>query len=154
MATAPFHWAGDQANIASLMSDVFVNRMGGEPQDAAHSEALLKWVDAQPALPAPSRLDPLAVQRGAALFSGSAGCASCHAGPLGTNNANASVGTGSDLQVPRLIELSYRAPYFHDGRVPTLAARFTALGGGDLHGHTSQLAPHEVDDLVAYLQSR
>jgi mono/diheme cytochrome c family protein len=124
------------------------------PQDEKHTGALLKWVDAQPALPAPSQLDAVAVQRGEALFTGAAGCASCHSGPQGTNNANATVGTGESLQVPRLVELAYRAPFFHDGRVPTLAARFTDLGGGEQHGHTSQLSAQEVADLVSYLKSR
>jgi mono/diheme cytochrome c family protein len=82
------------------------------------------------------------------------GCASCHSGALGTNNANATPGTGQTLQVPRLVELAYRAPYFHDGRVPTLAARFTPVGGGDAHGHVSGLSTRQVDDLVAYLRSR
>ncbi len=43
----------------------------------------------------------------------------------------------------------------HDGCAPTLHDRFTntACGGGDKHGKTSHLAPEQIDDLVAYLES-
>lgn len=155
IGTTPFHWAGDLKDIKALMSEVLTRRMGGNIQNDARMDAELKWLDAQPALPAPKSLDAAAVARGSALFASPAvGCLSCHSGALGTNNANSTVGTGLSLQVPRLVELSYRAPFFHDGRVPTLAARFTPVGGGDAHGHVSQLKPAEVADLVAYLKSR
>jgi hypothetical protein len=41
----------------------------------------------------------------------------------------------------------------HDGCATTLADRFGACGGGDKHGHTSQLTAAQVADLVAYLDS-
>jgi len=41
----------------------------------------------------------------------------------------------------------------HDGCAATLRDRFGACGGGELHGHTSQLTPAQIDDLVAYLES-
>ncbi len=154
-STAPFHWAGDMVNFRVLMSEVLGRRMGGTFQSEARMDAELAWLDTLPSLPAPRRLDPVAVERGRALFASAAiGCISCHAGALGTNNSNAGVGTGPALQVPRLLELAYRAPFFHDGRVPTLAARFTPLGGGDAHGHVSELTAGEVADLVSYLESR
>jgi cytochrome c peroxidase len=95
------------------------------------------------------------VQRGLAIFqSPDTHCTSCHAGALGTNNTTVDVGTGMPLQVPRLVELSYRAPFLHDGRAPTLEDRFRPLGGGDAHGTTSQLTAAQVTDLVTYLRSR
>ena len=155
IGTAPFHWAGDQADMRALMSEVLTRRMGGSNHSDERIAAELKWLDAQPARPAPNSLNSQSVERGRALFASPAvGCASCHSGPLGTNNASSTVGTGLSLQVPRLVELAYRAPFFHDGRVPTLAARFTAIGGGDAHGHVSQLTAGEVTDLVTYLRSR
>jgi mono/diheme cytochrome c family protein len=155
IGTTPFHWAGDLKDMSSLMSEVLTRRMGGNIQSEERSTAALKWLDAQPAIPAPRTLSPEAIERGRVLFTSAAiGCASCHTGALGTNNANAQVGTGHSLQVPRLVELSYRAPFFHDGRVPTLAERFTALGGGDAHGHVSTLTAAETADLVTYLKSR
>jgi len=42
----------------------------------------------------------------------------------------------------------------HDGRAATLRDRFDpAIGGGDQHGHTSQLSAAQLDDLLAYLAS-
>jgi hypothetical protein len=154
IGTEPFHWSGNHASMTSLLSDVFVKRMGGVPQSEERAQAQLQWLDAQPKLAAPG-LDAAAIERGRVLFeSPQIGCASCHSGSLGTNNATADVGTQDPFQVPRLVELAYRAPFFHDGRVTTLAARFTPVGGGDLHGHVSGLTAPEVDDLVTYLRSR
>lgn len=56
--------------------------------------------------------------------------------------------------MPRLVELAWRAPYFHDGRIASLAARFTPAGGGDRHGKVEALNPQQIADLVAYLASR
>lgn len=152
--TEPFHWDGKLATMAALISDTLVTRMGGLNQSPARIAAELRWLDAQPRLASPW-LNHAAVLRGAALFASPAiGCSSCHAGAQGTNNANANVGTGEALQVPRMVELAYRAPFFHDGRVATLAGRFASVGGGDLHGQVSALRPDEIDDLVAYLKSR
>jgi len=55
--------------------------------------------------------------------------------------------------VPSLLGLRWRAPYLHDGCAPTLRDRFGDCGGGDNHGHTSQLAPAQIDDLTAYLET-
>ena len=63
------------------------------------------------------------------------------------------VGTGGSFQVPSLLGLAWRAPYLHDGRAPTLRARFDASGGGDMHGHTSQLTSAQLDDLVAFMET-
>ncbi len=150
--TEPFHWSGEEPDIQSLVDDVLVQRMGGDAQDAPHTQALLRWLDTLPKRPAPLELDPDAEARGGALFA-QLGCAQCHAGALGTNNATVDVGTGDLFQVPRLAELAYRAPFLHDGSVPTLADRFTPLGGR-LHGDTQGLTPSQIADLVAYLQGR
>jgi cytochrome c peroxidase len=57
------------------------------------------------------------------------------------------------LQVPSLRAVSFRAPFMHDGCANTLADRFGTCGGGDKHGHTSQLSVGQRDDVVAYLES-
>jgi hypothetical protein len=43
----------------------------------------------------------------------------------------------------------------HDGCATTLLDRFTntRCGGGDAHGHTTQLEAAQLDDLVAYLRT-
>ena len=56
--------------------------------------------------------------------------------------------------MPSLIGVVYHQPYIHTGCAQTLRQRFEpACGGGDRHGHTSQLDGTQLDDLVAYLES-
>ncbi|MFT3842058.1 MAG: c-type cytochrome [Myxococcaceae bacterium] len=150
--TEPFHWNGEEPDMSTLVTDVLVARMGGNPEPAANTSALLDWMDAQPKRPSPGNLDAAAVARGEASFA-ALGCNSCHAGAAGTDNRYADVGTGESLQVPRLVELAYRAPFFHDGRIATLADRFTKAGGS-AHTGISGLSAAQISDLVAYLQSR
>jgi hypothetical protein len=112
-------------------------------------------MDAQPALAAPAPRDVMAVANGKATFEDpSVGCAGCHSGPQLSTHALVNVGTGGPFKVPSLIAVRYRAPYLHDGCAATLLDRFTpACGGGDQHGHTSQLDAGQISDLIAYLES-
>jgi hypothetical protein len=58
------------------------------------------------------------------------------------------------FQVPTLLGLALHAPFLHDGCAETLEARFDPnCGGGDAHGHTSQLTLAEIGDLVSYLKT-
>lgn len=153
-STAPFHWNGDLPTMPALISDVMVRRMSGSQQSDERSSALLAWIDSQHALPAPP-VNQTSALRGEALFnSAQTQCASCHFGPQGTNNTSVSVGTSGAFQVPRLVELGWRTQWFHDGRIATAADRFGPAGGGDLHGHTSQLTAQDKADLVEYLKTR
>jgi mono/diheme cytochrome c family protein/DNA-binding beta-propeller fold protein YncE len=161
LGTEPFHWGGDQANFNHLANDVFVGRMSGSQLTDPQIDALARWVDRIPVMPtraaatmAAPELD--AIARGRALFTSSdVGCVNCHSGAKYSNNLTVSVGTGPALQVPTLVGVRWRAPYMHTGCAATLRDRFThpECGGGDLHGHTSQLSDAQIDDLVAYLQS-
>jgi hypothetical protein len=156
--TAPFHWDGDMTDFTKLMNEVLVRRMGGPPQSDARRAALETWLySLKPPAPIVAQDDPAAV-RGQALFTSAAlGCTTCHAGERLTNNQNVWVGTtetGHLLQVPSLHGVGYRAPFLHDGRAATLADRFVpSIGGGDAHGHTSQLDYGQFRDLTAYLES-
>jgi mono/diheme cytochrome c family protein len=154
LGTEPYHWDGDMADFDALVGDVFVNRMSVHqevPKDKR--KALATWLDAQPGLRADGS-DQDEVQRGKALFESSAvGCASCHSGPLLTNNQRVDVGTGAAFQVPALRGVSFRLPVMHDGCAETLKQRFDAACGGDAHGATEQLSSAELDDLIAYLNT-
>jgi cytochrome c peroxidase len=71
-----------------------------------------------------------------------------------TNNGFADVGKGAALPVPSLRGVSFRVPLMHDGCAQSLRDRFEpACGGGDRHGHTSQLEPPQIDELIAYLET-
>lgn len=104
---------------------------------------------------------PEPAQRGAELFTATAGCATCHAGVLFTDMLFHNVGIGMDAEnpdlgrggvteedvcsttedepcqgafkTPTLRDISKSAPYFHDGSVATLeeAVRIMASGGID-----------------------
>jgi hypothetical protein len=151
--TEPFHWSGDESDLSSLMTDVFEQRMGGTLQCQGQVDDLADWMETLQPIPT-TVADPDAVDRGRQLFeSPQLGCFSCHSGPQHTNNQTDFVGTGGDFQVPRLVGLAFRAPYLHDGCAKTLADRFGTCGGGDSHGHTSQLSPQQIADLVAFLQT-
>jgi mono/diheme cytochrome c family protein len=155
LATAPFHWDGQMTDLTILMQTVLTGRMAGPLPTASQVTAVGQWLDAlRPANKAPAS-DPAAVERGRALFNdATVGCFACHSGAHFTNNQNADVGTGRALQVPSLIDVASRAPYMHTGCAATLRDRFNpACGGGDLHGHTSQLSSSQIDDLVTYLQT-
>jgi mono/diheme cytochrome c family protein len=129
--------------------------MSGPELETDQVASLTRWLDAVPALPTLAPSDPAAVERGRALFHDTrVACATCHGGPLLTNNKTMDVGTGKPLQVPTLRGLRWRAPFMHDGCALTLADRFTApCGGGDRHGITSHLTPTQIADLVTFMQS-
>lgn len=153
LETAPFHWVGDLADMSTLMDAIFVKRMGGKAQSATRLSAISTYVDQLPAIEASPPIDHAAVERGRALFEDAeVGCSDCHAGPRYTSNASADVGTGGVFQVPSLVGVAHAGPFMHDGCALTLRDRFgSPCGGGDQHGHTSQLDDAQIDDLVAYL---
>ncbi len=153
LATAPFHWNGDQKDIPALVHEVFVGRMGGPALDPRQVATLSGWLDKIPALPNGAAADAPAALRGRALFeSPEVACASCHSGARFTNNQTLDVGTGGAFQVPSLLGVAARAPYLHDGCAATLHDRFGACGGSQ-HGGTAQLSSSQIDDLVAYLET-
>lgn len=156
LGTEPFHWDGEFKDLSTLMSDVFVGRMGGPQVPAPHMKAMTRWIDTMPEGPRVSGLDAKQIARGKHVFdSAGAQCATCHSGAGFTNNQTVNVGTGQSLQVPRLTGLGMRAPYMHNGCAKTLEERFLpgACGGGDEHGKVSQLESNDKADLIAYLKS-
>lgn len=114
-------------------------------------------------LPSPylvgGKLSPLA-QKGKALFnSPRTRCASCHAGPLLSDQRRYDVGTRGELDQdslftsPKLFELWRTAPFMHDGRATNLRQVLTVFNKGDKHGVTSKLSKSDVAALEAYLLS-
>jgi mono/diheme cytochrome c family protein len=154
LGTEPFHWNGDMTNFDVLAHEVFGNRMSGPSLTTAYIQTLAGFIDQLPAMKPEPVLDSASVDRGRAIFQDpTVACATCHAGSKMTNNATVDVGTGGPFQVPSLVGVAWRAPYLHSGCASTLEARFGDCGGGELHGHTSQLIPSGRADLVAYLRS-
>lgn len=152
---APFHWSGDLATFDSLIDEVMLKRMSlFATVDKDQRGALRDWLDSVPKAATADDLDAEAVARGRALFNDSElACATCHSGPDYTDNAAHDVGTGAAFVTPSLIDVNIRAPLFHDGCAKSLDERFGLCGGGDAHGHTSQLSKSQQRDLVAFMQS-
>lgn len=142
--TAPFHWAGDQEDMAAIMQGSFVERMGGFLQTEGETALIAGWIDTLPALTSTAPMDAADVAHGQELFEGEAGCIDCHSGAHFTNNLSVDVGTGGALQVPTLLGISMRGPFLHDGDAATLEQ--TLDHGEDLTGM-------DREALVAYLST-
>lgn len=156
--TAPFHWDGTLPDVTELMSQVFVDRMGGVHQSPERREALERWLFALQPPAADPASEPDRAFRGRRLFdSFEVGCADCHRGARLTDNNSYDVATGrpgEKFQVPSLLGLGARSRLIHDGCAGSLAERFgPTCGGGDRHGRVSQLDAEELLDLIAYLET-
>lgn len=155
-SSAPFHWDGAFNDMPTLLQEVMVNRMGGQPVPADVEQSLMAWLDSVPA-PVAKRggTDP-SVARGRDLFNRpDIGCAGCHTSPRPTVSFD--VGTGRTVrqafQVPDLTGVSSRLPLMHDGCAVTMEQRFDPACGGAEHGNTQGLTAQEKADLIAYLES-
>ena len=121
-----------------------------------------------PHILAPGKLT-LAAEHGKQLFfSKEVGCASCHSGPyytdsrlqkpfnlhdVGTGRDDPSERMGTKYDTPTLLGVYRTGPYLHDGKAKTLRDVLTTCNKEDRHGHTSQLQPADIDDLVEFLRS-
>jgi len=105
-----------------------------------------------------------AAKRGMQKFA-DVGCASCHSGPLFTNNEFVGFNYGSDVgvksvsgkdeddhvfRVQSLRNVAMTAPYFHDGSAATLNEAVHSMGKVEL-GTT--LSKKDVADIVAFLET-
>jgi cytochrome c peroxidase len=156
--TAPYSWAGGKT-LQENIKGIIVNRMkGSEPtaDQLARLEAYLGSLEfpANPNLNAdgtPSDAAPAAARRGHAAFF-KASCNSCHVPPVFAKADNEDIGSGGSFSVPSLRGLSGTAPYFHDGRHPTLRSLIPAkLEYLKTMGSTTTLTPEEIEDLLAWL---
>ncbi|WP_437797388.1 cytochrome C peroxidase [Sorangium sp. So ce693] len=97
--------------------------------------------------------------RGEELFHArEAGCSSCHVGDeLTTDGARHDVRSATRFETERSFEtpslrfVGRSAPYYHDGRYPTLLALVEGVDGS--MGHTAHLSAGDRRALAAYLES-
>jgi len=132
LETAPFHWAGDHEDMAAIMQGSFVDRMGGVAPSDEDNLALAEWLDGLAPVHSDQLQDASLVADGRLLFEGDAGCTDCHSGARMTNNESLDVGTDGTFQVPSLVEVAVRPPYFHDGRTRQLIDTIDEHTGVDL----------------------
>lgn len=153
--SAPYGWNGDMPTLQEHLRRT-LRRLGGSGLTAHERDALVAYIDSLQA-PGANPLDEVA-QRGASLFASAAtGCSGCHVDVIGSDGIPHDVGAlapGDDVRefdTPSLRFISQSAPYFHDGRYPTLVAMLR-----DEHmkmGQTDHLSPDELDALAAYLET-
>ena len=173
--TAPFNWAGSEAELQHNMVQT-VDRMGGvglSPAELADLEKFLLFGLEAP--PNPNRSpDGLTADQlaGKAIFeSKEAACSSCHMPEREfTDGRSHDVGTASKaelvshefaraidpearppwvLDTPSLKGLFYTAPYFHDGSARTLLDVLDRPSS--TMGKTSHLTADQKRQLIAYL---
>ena len=121
---------------------------------------------------------PEPAKRGFDLFNGRANCASCHAGWAFTDGSFHDIGVGraDDIgrgrlvpsspalryafKTPTLRETARRAPYMHDGSLPTLEAVIDLYDRGGIERPSRSraikplgLTPRERADLLAFLDT-
>jgi cytochrome c peroxidase len=119
-----------------------------------------------------------AAKRGFALFNGKANCSACHSGWAFTDSSFHDIGTAQDddigrgrlfpsslalkyaFKTPTLRDVARRAPYMHDGSVPTLEAVIDIYDRGgvdrpsrDEEIHSLALGSGEKADLIAFLRT-
>lgn len=86
-------------------------------------------------------------------------CHTCHRPPLYTTRLPTSVGTKGPrdttefFDTPHLLGIAYSAPYLHDGRAKTLEEIWTVYQTNDLHGVTSYMNKHQLNDLIEFLKT-
>lgn len=145
LETAPFHWDGDK-NLEDIMLNTFFARMGGSDTGIVLGPQVGGWLDLQPTRPTP-HADAALAERGREVFD-EAHCGDCHSGAQMTNNENVALGSNA-FQVPSLVGVSERAPYYHDGCAPTLEEALSTDGCVPEHGVDLVAADREA--LLAYL---
>jgi len=113
-------------------------------------------------------------KKGQELFSGKAGCVTCHVPPLFTDKAYHNVGIGMKAEkpdagrkgkmgafkTPSLRDVAKTAPYFHDGSVATLQEAVQLMASGGINNEHKDnlmmdraLNDAEISQLVEFLKA-
>jgi hypothetical protein len=161
--TGPYGWFGASRTVKEHVTHT-LHRLGGQGMadgDRADFDALIAYVTS---LRGPNlqsgRVDSskaALASRGREIFFGERqGCASCHTGG-GTDGQQHDVGSGNVIEsslrfdTPSLQFIGGTAPYFHDGRYPTLVDLLEKSDG--TMGHTLHLGTEDTLALAAFLET-
>lgn len=160
---AEWSWAGNIPNIETNIRGIIVNRMKGTEPSKETLDALAAYVKSLPNGPAPflnqdgmpRDTAPADVKRGYALFSGKAGCMTCHSPAAYDKKGPEDVGSGGPFKVPALRNVSKTGPYFHDGRFKSLDEAITFMWDFYRKKNDSKDTLTDADkrDLAAFLRA-
>lgn len=172
--THPFKWNGKNPSLQVQCGPRFARvLMRTDPIPPAELNDLVTFLESQPPARTAHKLGaPLtpSQDRGRATFfatTTSEGkpiprerqCHTCHRPPLFTNRLPSAIGTkgprdATDMfDTPQLLGVASSAPYLHDGRAKTLEELWTVYQTNDLHGVTSYMNKHQLNDLIEYLKT-
>lgn len=154
---APYGWDAEHASLQAHVT-VTMKNLGGTGLAPRRLDALAAWLAEMP--PPPRRRSAGALEKeGAAIFaSAKAGCAGCHVvetlhtdGQAHEVASKTHADASAAFLAPSLRFVGGSAPYFHDGRYPTLGELLRASDG--TMGETAHLGQGELAALEAYLRS-
>jgi hypothetical protein len=156
--TAPFHWDGEFQTMRDLTQHAITDLMAGDAEgiDIDVIQAYLDEILVPPKLPV---RDPSAVERGRRSFEFRE-CGGCHFGKWFTEERLHTVlhpmsyapdDAIEKATVPGLKGVFLRAPYFHDGRSPSLEDSLDRRDAG-VHGGIEIPQPERAD-LLQYVRS-
>jgi DNA-binding beta-propeller fold protein YncE len=155
--TAPYDWNGAGRDLEDHLEHTF-DRLNGQGLRSVELASLVAYLRSLQPPASPRSGDQAKVARGAEIFrSKEAACSSCHAGASLTDGKKHDVAStapadgATEFDTPSLRFVAQRAPYFHDGRYPTLRALLQK--GGDKMGRTKHLSSDDLAALEAYLRS-
>jgi mono/diheme cytochrome c family protein len=151
--TAPYGWEGDRPTLGAYIANT-VERLGGKGMAAQDVEDLTAYLlTLRPPPRAASDADRAG--HGRALFEDAAGCGTCHAGGSTDAAVHGVSATAQDIKTsfdtPSLHFIGGTAPYFHDGRYPTLEALLADPASA--MGHSASLSDADRGALAAYLRT-
>ncbi len=152
--SAPFSWSGTNATIEEHVLGTF-QRLGGTgmKKEDADLAALLEYVAVMKTPAARTKTEALVARGRDLFFADRQGCSSCHIGGAGTDNKTHVVGQKGDapIDTPSLRFVRATAPYFHDGRYPSLDALLKATD--HRMGSAAHLDANDRRALVAFLET-
>ncbi len=172
--TAPFKWNGKNATLEIQCGVRFARvLMRTDPIPPRELKDLAAFIEAQPPPRWERKRDQALTppqERGKDIFFATSRpdgtpvprerrCQTCHRPPLFTNRLPSEIGTRGArdstnyFDTPHLLGIAHTAPYLHDGRAKTLEELWTIYQTNDLHGVTSYMNKHQLNDLVEYLKT-
>ncbi|MEK7684613.1 MAG: hypothetical protein AAB466_04235 [Verrucomicrobiota bacterium] len=173
--TAPFKWNGKNSSLEVQCGPRFARvLMRTDPIPPGDLKDLVTFLQAQPpprtVLKSRQGKLTMAQARGRQVFFATKTtegkeiprerqCHTCHRPPLYSNRLPSAVGTKgprdtTDLfDTPHLLGVAASAPYLHDGRARTLEELWTTYQTNDLHGVSSYMNKHQLNELVEFLKT-
>jgi len=154
--TAPYGWDGAGSDVSQHLGHT-LTRLEGQGLPARELDALALYVTTLEGPPVRTGTPGRDLTRGREVFF-SAGCGSCHSvdrawtdGQSHDVGVHAPADTVATFDTPSLRFVGGTAPYFHDGRSPTLRALLASQEGP--MGAARSRPPADLDALEAFVRS-